>query len=380
METKKTRDANLELLRIIAMMLIITLHSLEYGGAFEALLENTINYYLTYFLYGTTQIAVNCYVMISGYFLVTSKFKLKKLVSLWLEVVFYSLFIYLILAVLGLTSFGVGTLITCFIPILSGRYWFVTIYVGMYLVSPFINKAVYALSREQHRNLNILLFFLFSVWILLPFSAGMNSGGGWGLAWFVVLYFQASYLRLYYKPDGKIGKKALAAGLNLCLIFFTRIGMELLGKFSGNSYFIERAGWCYRYDSLPVFLATMSVFILLINVKTCVKIQKSVINAISPLTFAIYLIHHHARLYPIIWEIIGLADYAEKGIFIPYLLCSVLVVFLISAAIAYVGSTLLKIPEKLGLTNMLTNTLKEVIMMVVAGVRKVWKGIYGETV
>lgn len=379
MKIKKNREANLELLRIIAMLLIILLHAMEYSDIFLVLQKNALNCYLTYFLYGIAQIAVNCYVLISGYFLINSQFRLKKLVLLWMEVVFYALFIYLILVALGMTTFGVGTMVTCLIPILSGRYWFVTIYVGMYLLSPFLNKAIGALSKEQHRILNIILFFLFSVWIILPFSAGMNSGGGWGLAWFIVLYFQAAYLRLYYKPNGPISKKALASLIGVAMIFLSKLFMEFLGTISGIGYFSEHADWCYRYDSLPVFLASVSVFILFLNIRINSLKLKKVIFSVSPLTFAVYLIHHHARLYPIIWGYLNLDEWTERNIYIPYLLLCVLLVFLCSAVVAKMGSITLKLLEKAGAADRISCFIKRISENICFAINSIWKWFYGES-
>ena len=94
----------------------------------------------------------------------TSKFKLKKLVILWIEVVFYAIFLYLLTVITGFEDFSIITFVSCFIPVLTGRYWFVTIYFGMYLLSPFINIAIKAMNKNQHLKLNVLLLLLFSAW------------------------------------------------------------------------------------------------------------------------------------------------------------------------------------------------------------------------
>lgn len=200
------RDTNIELLRIISMFLIVILHSFRDSGVITKLDSGTVNYYWSYFIYGITQIAVNCFVLISGYYMINTKFKLKKLASLWLEVALCSVSVYIFLVLFKETTFSIVSLVTCLFPVLSGRYWFVTTYFGLYLLTPFLNKTIKELGKNVHKNLIFLLFFLFSVWILVPFSEGMNSGGGWGLAWFIVLYFQGTYLRLYYIPGGKMKK------------------------------------------------------------------------------------------------------------------------------------------------------------------------------
>ena len=204
---RKTRNANMNLLRIVSMLLIVFLHSIDHSGVLENA-ENcgTAMYFYVRFTYMLCQVCVNIYVMLSGYFLVNSKFRLKKLVTLWMEAAFYSVVIRLIFMLTGARPFSVISLVSCFVPILTGRYWFITIYVGMYMFFPFLNVLVRAMDRKQHALMNICLFGLFSLWSSLhPGIAGMNSGGGWGLAWFAVLYLAAAWLWLYYEPKGKAG-------------------------------------------------------------------------------------------------------------------------------------------------------------------------------
>lgn len=203
--TQRKRAANLDLLRIVSMLLIILLHSIDHSGVLEQteFSPGPIRFYV-WFTYAMTQVCVNLYVMLSGYFLVNASFRIQKLVSLWLESVFYGFGLKLVFMLTGQEPFSAASLLSCFFPITTGRYWFLTIYVGLYLISPFLNHLVRTMDERQHACLNICLFVLFSLWSSIhPAIAGMNSGGGWGLTWFVVLYLLAAWLRLYYRPNNK---------------------------------------------------------------------------------------------------------------------------------------------------------------------------------
>ena len=190
-EKAHQRQANLDLLRIVSMLLIIFLHSIDHTGVLECApaAGKMANLYIR-FAYMLSQVCVNIYVMLSGYFLVNSRFRVQKLAALWLETVFYAFTIKLGFMLTGKAPFSVVSLASCLFPFFTGRYWFITIYVGLYALSPFLNNAIRAMDRKQHLMLNITLMLLFSAWNSVhPSFAGMNSGGGWGLAWFVVLYF-----------------------------------------------------------------------------------------------------------------------------------------------------------------------------------------------
>ena len=90
------RDTSLDLLRIISMIMVVCLHTVGWGGLVEgALIPGTGNWYLGNAMQALSLQAVNCFVLISGYFLCTSQFRLGKLVSTWVQAVFYSVGVYL---------------------------------------------------------------------------------------------------------------------------------------------------------------------------------------------------------------------------------------------------------------------------------------------
>jgi len=301
--TMKTRAANLDLLRIVSMLLIVFLHSIDHSGV----LENAANcgtgmYFYVRFTYALCQVCVNIYILLSGYFMVTSRFRFHKLVQLWMETVFYGFTLKLIFMLAGLDAFSIASLASCFLPILSGRYWFLTIYVGMYLVSPFLNILIRAMNKKQHSLLNLCLFCVCSVWVSIhPKFAGMNSGGGWELAWFVVLYLAAAWFRLYYKPDGKWSRWIAGYFLIPACIALAQC-LPLPGIIQ------TVVGHWFRYDSAPVYLMTMCLFVGFLNVEIRSEALSRRICSIAPLTLGVYLIHAHANVSPWSWEVLALPE------------------------------------------------------------------------
>lgn len=89
---KKTRQANMELLRIIAMFMVVVLHYLSKGQAIVPMTEDTgvLNLSL-WFIEALCIVTINLYVLISGYFLLEAKWKFSRLLNLWFQVMFYSL-------------------------------------------------------------------------------------------------------------------------------------------------------------------------------------------------------------------------------------------------------------------------------------------------
>ena len=306
------RQCNLDLLRIFAMFFIVLLHSVDHSGVLEAVTDQgkLSGSLYVYFIYALTQICVNCYILLSGYFLATSRFKLSKLVTLWLETVVYSLLFRLVFMLSGAEPISTTSLVSCFVPITTGRYWFITIYFGMYLLSPFLNVAIRALGCKKHALLNAVLFVVMSAWSSLhPSIAGMNSGGGWGLAWFVVLYLLGAWLRLYYRPNYKILSKLLSwlsiPALMTVALFVT--------KYFGIGIAVSVTRNWFRYDSVPVYFATLIFFCMFLNLrKPEGGFLAKLISFVSPLTFGVYLIHAHANVSPWLWEHSMLAKHTQE--------------------------------------------------------------------
>lgn len=78
MENKK-RDMNYELLRIISMILIICAHYITHSHIMEDVDIYSFNYFILEIIMASTRISVGLYILITGYYMVTSKMKLKKL-------------------------------------------------------------------------------------------------------------------------------------------------------------------------------------------------------------------------------------------------------------------------------------------------------------
>lgn len=332
---KKSREANLDLLRIVSMLLIIFLHSIDHSGV----LENAENcgtgiYFWVQLTYALCMVCVNIYVMLSGYFMVNSKFRLHKLLTLWIEAVFYSFALKLVFMLTGTEAFSLVSLASCFVPILTGRYWFLTIYVGLYLISPFINLLIRAVNKKQHGLLNSALFVIMSLWASIhPAIAGMNSGGGWGLAWFVVLYLVAAWLRLYHAPARKTWLYFLVfLGIASVMAFLRTVLAGGAFVPLGNTLAAIVKNW-YRYDSAPVYIMTVCLFMGFLNIQIRSSWLSSVITAVAPLTLGVYLIHAHANVSPWSWAVLNLPAKMDSALFPLIQLACVIGIFTICISI-----------------------------------------------
>lgn len=363
LERKNSRQSNLELLRIVSMIMIIVLHLLGHGGVLSSAKLFSPNYYIVWILEGISFIAVNCYVLISGYFLINSEFKVKKLIFLLLEVLFYSVGIYFVLLASGVISFSFGSALKAFLPTLSNQYWFITVYVVLYILSPFLNIAIKSMTRKQHLMAVITSLFLFS---LIPnvifFASDFNFGMGMGIVWFVVLYFIAAYIRRYYQPSYNV-KKPLLLYLSVALLvpiskfFIAFLSRTFVTKFVGAEELIGGSGLFYSYNSILVATASILFFILFLNIKIEGKIA-NIINALASLTLGVYLIHDNTNLRDYLWNFINARSYLDKWYFIFIIFAVILSLYFICSGIEYLRRRLFYIIERSKRLDLLINRIE----------------------
>ena len=200
--TKKKRDANIELLRIVAMLMIITLHFNNQSKALLVLGEPASNVQIFATVLEAIAITgVNVYVLISGYYLSSSKVRLSKVLLLILQVYFYTLLISGAMMIVGAYSVKpedkLDRALRYLFPISSEHYWFVTAYVIMYVLAPVMNAAVNALKRKQLKAviIGLLTWFCF-IKSIVPVKFGTDRMG-YDFGWFICLYLIAAYIRKY---------------------------------------------------------------------------------------------------------------------------------------------------------------------------------------
>lgn len=333
----KSRQSNMELLRIVAMLMIITLHYLDKGdvlGDFAAM--SSANHYLTWILEAFCYVAVNVYVLISGYFLVQSRFTFKKLFVLWVQVLFYSWVIAGIFFLGGWAEAEAKTLYELFFvafPVTAGHYWFATVYVLLFGLFPFLNAGIARMSKGQHKACIAVLLVIFSLWnTVLPFTIPVTDHEGMDIAWFVCLYMIAAYIRKY--PECIKHKKYVYvlgyAGFSV-LVFAAGIALlwidGVVGKLGGY------ATNFYAYNSLPVLGASVCLFMAFLKTEIKGNGLCKCINLIAGATFGVYLIHEHRYIRYLWQQWLATPDAVNEPWLLLHLLGSVLAVFAVCTCV-----------------------------------------------
>lgn len=338
------RDANLDLLRIISMMMVVCLHTVGWGGLVDgALIPGTANWYLGNAMQALSLQAVNCFVLISGYFLCTSQFRLGKLVSIWLQAAFYSTGVYIMLVLTGGTVLSLKELIKCGLVVTMDRYWFVTDYILLYCLFPVLNFAIRSMNRKQHLLCCCALLLIFSVVpniVYVVDYSGINRG--YSLTWFCVLYLIAAYFRLYVPKRIKHQKWMFPAyavlALTICAERFVAhyVTPFVFGRVVLTSLF-------YSYNSIVSLPCALALFQAFRGLEMGSEKSSACIRLIAPLTFAVYLIHEQDRFRPILWQWLNPAAFAESPWMVPYCLLCVVGIFAVCCLIEWVRQQLFRV-------------------------------------
>ena len=179
------------------MLFIVAHHYVVNSGMMEQMSANpfAINS-LFFYVFGAWGITgINCFVMITGYFMCKSHITVKKFLKLLLEIEFYRIIIYFIFVITGYQSFSISNCAKAVIPVRIVSDGFGSAFIIFFLTIPFLNVLLHNLSEKMHLRLIVLCLFLYTFLSTVPgFGVAMNY-----VSWFIVIYFIASYIRLHPK-------------------------------------------------------------------------------------------------------------------------------------------------------------------------------------
>ena len=263
------RQSNLELLRIIAMMMIITLH---FFSGTRRPVEGSSNQ-LEFFIYESLSICgVNLFVLLTGFFSLNQKcIKIRKITNLLIDVAFWQFIGFMLCVSAGIRAFQLKELIRSMFPILFGGRWFVKAYIILLCLMPFLNRVLLGISKKAYQALLVIQLFLFSIWPSFLPNPPFDDYG-YNFVHFITLYILIGYIRLHTK---KYPPKWLClAGYFICF------GLVLNNTILGNGY-----EWAYNSP----FVIAEALFLFLFFVQ--LKIQSTWINRLASCAFGVYLVH-----------------------------------------------------------------------------------------
>lgn len=323
---------NFEALRILAMFMVITLHYLNKGGLLTSAAAGfTAVSYATWLVEAFSIVAVNVYVLITGYFMCESSMKVKRLVQIVCQVLWYTLLIPVVLVVLGVVELGgfdTYDWLRFVFPVHMKHYWFVTAYVILMLFVPFLNAGIQHMSQKQLAISTALL----TIYQTLPKSVlpvkFTDDEGGNHVLWLVCLYLIAAYIRKYGIPFFSGLKKSLFCYVGSVLCIFVSLLVMRVVYFKLDA-FGESLNFAYHYNHILCLVASVSLFYAFKHWEFKDSAVSRFVAKVAPYTFGVYLIHEHILVRDAWPQWLGVAPTENIGIFVINLLWKPLVVLAI---------------------------------------------------
>lgn len=340
------RMANYELLRILAMVMVVVMHFLAHGDNLPALDMPLDGVRIVGALFESfCLVAVNTYVFISGYFGVKSAFKPGKAVGLLCQIWFYALFILAVLLIAGVPTMmqiqGIYGAVQYLFPIETEHYWFATSYFMLYLLSPVLNQAVKNMSRKQLQIVIGGLLILFSGIKSISPVVFVFDRYGYDFPWFICVYLVAAYFSLYGWEFFE--KKGWLIYIGSCLIGFSiNLGMWFLSQRWDSFRYYFTVPFHYNF----IFCLTGAIGLFYgfsrISIKEGWIAEK--IRKMGGLCFGIYLLHEHIDIrnlwYEWISQMVNPGGNYGLGFFFWEMICCVVILFAAGIIIDWLRSKL----------------------------------------
>lgn len=330
--SRKDRDSNLELLRIVLMLVIIAHHYVVNSGIteyFDTINKNTI--FLQFWGMGG-KIAINAFVLITGYFMCMSHLTWKRFAKIYLEAKFYRILFFIIFVIAGLQMISAKELFKLFFGYLYGiNNGFTASFLMFYLFIPFYNVMLHNINKKQLLVLIGLLIYMFTIAGTFFFNSNVFHEVGW----YATLYFIAAYIRLY--PSWWMQSRKFAAKV-LALAVFAAYASILIIDFFTLKTGIPVAYYYFVNDSHKILslIIGVAVFLYFLNVK--IK-QSQLINTIASTTFGVLLIHANSNVMrQFLWkDLLDVSDMfaAPLAVLILHAILSAIGIFIVCSLIDY---------------------------------------------
>ena len=273
--------AGIDILRVLAMLYIITIHTLRHGGILDTVEVGSLLFYIAYAFLTVVNVGVDVFAIISGFVGYQKEcvsIKWKNLISLWLVVTFYSI-VFTSLGGIFNGSLSLKAYLYAITPLTSQTYWYFSAYFFVLILSPYMNTLVEECNGP--RTIGTLIVGI----SMLYFSHRME--GFFAPALLLYLYLVGAIIKKYKLHEYVASKILLWCILLLYLlvfgwkIFFSNMGMHGISNL------------LLKYDS-PLLIIISAMWVLLfIKKETLPSNKKIILKWLTPSVFSVYLLNDH---------------------------------------------------------------------------------------
>lgn len=308
------RQSNFELMRIMAMLMIVAGHFIHQSGL--RINSFGVDLYVLAYMGGTARIAVNMFIMLGVWFMVDSQFKAKRILKLYFNVWVLTAGISILLLVFGY-SINSYELAKSMFPFIGRVVWFPSTYIALIFLSPWLKK-FFGLRNVSQKKFLIIVFLLVSTIITIHAPIRMEDNWLDTLCWFVFIYLLIGY----YKQNCSIMvNKYLILVIGILLYFV----LETAQLYSSGIVQKTTAVFLTDYKTIPNIIISFCFFYFFqhLNIGIC-----RMINYIATGAFTTYIVHQTLPFIHILWfDIYKCEWFYDSDYKIIYSLCVIVSVY-----------------------------------------------------
>lgn len=329
------RQSNMELLRIVAMCMIIMFHFSDHNAL---QIKGTMDLCLDWLVLAFARIGGafgNCvFVMLTGFFMWNKGLRLRNLFRLWQQVLFYSVGSAILCYVFQLGGeHKFNIILKSFTPVFNCTYWYVSNYIVLLFLMPYLNKGIAGMSRSVHKKLIYMLIFMFSV---LHTITGIEWILGSNVIPFVNLYLIGAYIGKYKVRGAKDNSCNFKFMLITAIVMFLTI---VVRKYTNPERDLFRFVWGFE-EFLPTLMAIYGlIFFSRIKIAT-----SKCINGLSSTVFGCYMFHI-GMIWPLFFlDWFDAGKYYGSGLVLGQMIVAVVTILLLSCIIDLLRQSLIEKP------------------------------------
>lgn len=317
------RNHGIELLRIVSMFYIVMFHIPTWGMVhITADMPVTLNYVILAVSYLGGGLGNCAFVLISGYLLIDKEFSVKRIIRLWFQVLCWSIFCGIIAFAIGTHEVNVKSVLSMVFPLSFNEYWYISTYMVVMLISPYLNKFLLTLSRKEYKRLIVIGLILFSVMPTLLGESGKWLSGTNSIAIFLVLYILGGYISLF-EVELMHRRRAKAIGV---LMWFALVMTIFVMKYISKSWDLglDIFYFVWPMDKLSVII--VAVWWFLIFKDSTIRLPRYLLTMAGSV-FGVYLFHIGRLRYYLLQNFFDYTPYYGGKIFLVLFVIEVLSIF-----------------------------------------------------
>ena len=298
------RNSSIELLRIVAMFLIMQYHFVIHGGISVGLDNLGVNAFTAKMMCMGGKIGVNIFIIISSWFFVESSFTYEqvwaRIKKVYIPVWTYSVLIYVAYVIRTQAVFNIYSFIKVLFPFSFSSNWYASAYIIFLFFIPALKIIVNNISKSEHRTICIVSLLC---WSIIPTMQGtvivtaLNHASN--IVWFSTCFLTVAYIKKYFVYEKK---SLIVLGGVMCLACYAVFALSIyLADYRGIFLNLAKADYStylMQINYIPVIVCSFALFFAFYNT----YFYSKSINKVARLIFGVYLIHDNDYINNLIWE------------------------------------------------------------------------------